>query len=131
MPFFWYGVGATPAVILILYYNASLTGDPFVFLYKYSYLPTTREFAYGFGMPSFESLFGLTLGFKTGLLIYAPALVPILYAFFCVKVADGKGGRCRTKPGRIIKGRTALQDAVDVDEVCINASVSYGHHVVP
>lgn len=76
-PLLKFTAGAVPAAIAILCYNASTTGDPFVFLYKYSEMPATRSATYGFGFPTWQSLWGLTLGPKVGLFLYVPALLPI------------------------------------------------------
>ncbi len=76
-PLLAFAAGAVPAACVMLWYNATTTGDPFTFLYKYSVLPTTRTATYGFGFPTWTSLWGLTFGSKAGVFLYVPALLPI------------------------------------------------------
>ena len=79
-PLLAYAAGALPAAAVLFWYNAATTGDPFTLLYKYSILPTTRTETYGFGFPTWTSLWGLTCGTKAGIFLYVPAFLPIGYA---------------------------------------------------
>jgi hypothetical protein len=79
---FLFGLGTMPAIIFIAVYNYTFTGSPLEMLYKYH----TFEFLhtnYGFALPTFKSIWGLTFSHYRGLFFYAPFLLMVF--FFVVK----------------------------------------------
>jgi len=78
---FQFGLGTLPAIFFIGIYNYIFTGSPFEMLYKYH----TYEFLhenYGFVLPSFTSIWGLTISNYKGLFFYAPILLLSLFHIF-------------------------------------------------
>ncbi len=74
-----FGIGGTLGVAIQLAYNSWCFGDPLTFAYKYkasSDLAAIHEQGlYGFVIPGFEALFGLTFGGMRGLFFHAPVLL--------------------------------------------------------
>lgn len=79
---FFFGLGFLPALIIYAWYNYSLSGNPFTFVFYYTDYETFSKGIkqnYGFGFPSLESLYGLLLSPYMGFLwFFAP------FAFFLV-----------------------------------------------
>jgi len=80
-PFISYSLGILPALLFMLVYNAIFSTSPFTFLYKYHTFGAL-ETNYGFRLPSFGSLFGLTVSPYRGIFFYAPVLLAGLYYFY-------------------------------------------------
>jgi len=80
-PLILFSMGVLPSIILILFYNAEFSTSPFVFLYKYHNYHELFE-NYGFRLPSFESIWGLTFSPYRGVFFYVPILIagfPLIY----------------------------------------------------
>jgi hypothetical protein len=71
-------IGLIPAALIYAWYNYSITGNPFTFVFYYTDFETFSKGIkqnYGFGLPSFESIFGLLLSPYMGILFFFPALI--------------------------------------------------------
>lgn len=78
---FRFGLGTVPAIVFIGIYNFIFTGSPFEMLYKYHTFAFLHE-NYGFTVPSFSSLWGLTFSNYKGLFFYVPFLALSLFVIF-------------------------------------------------
>jgi hypothetical protein len=85
-----YCLGILPSLLFILYYNYVFTGSPFVMLYKYHNFDQLNS-NYGFTIPEFKSLWGLSFSWYKGLFYYTPFLILIfIMAFIPVLKKGGK-----------------------------------------
>ena len=85
-----YSLGILPSLLFILYYNHSFTGSPFIMLYKYHNFDQLNS-NYGFSIPGFTSLWGLSFSWYKGLFFYAPFV--LLFTIKAIKPALQKGTR--------------------------------------
>ncbi|MEQ8907894.1 MAG: hypothetical protein RIC95_01765 [Vicingaceae bacterium] len=72
-----FGLGFLPAILIYAWYNYSLTGNPLTFIFYYTDFETFSKGIkqnYGFGLPSFESFYGLLLSPYMGILWFFPVL---------------------------------------------------------
>ena len=76
-----FGLGTLPAVFFIMGYNWHFTGSPFTMLYKFHTFQDLHT-NYGFGLPTFDSLWGLSFSNYKGLFFYAPFLMLALVTVF-------------------------------------------------
>ncbi|MCD4697816.1 MAG: hypothetical protein K8S16_16445 [Bacteroidales bacterium] len=75
-PFLIFSLGILPSLVFIIYYNYIFSSSPFTFLYKHHNFSEISE-NYGFVLPGFSSVWGLSFSFYRGLFWY----VPILFLF--------------------------------------------------
>lgn len=87
-PFFWFSTGILPSLIFILIYNYWFTGSLFQFLYMYHNFSELSH-NYGFILPGFESLFGLSFGWYRGMFWFAPFLA-LIAGTALIKIIKGK-----------------------------------------
>jgi hypothetical protein len=82
-PLVQYSLGLLPGVLLILFYNYSTSGTLFTMSYAYNADEAYKEVHqnYGFRIPSFKSLWGLTFSGYMGLFIFVPVLFVSLFYF--------------------------------------------------
>ena len=80
-PLIYFALGVLPSLIAIGIYNYHFTGSPFNMLYKYHTFDQHSS-AYGFGFPTFESLWGLSFSPYRGVFFYAPILIIFLILAF-------------------------------------------------
>ena len=88
VPALKYALGIAPSVLFIMFYNFHFTGSPFEMLYKYHNFEELHS-GYGFSIPTWESLWGLSFSLYRGLFIYAPVLIISLLTF-CFLLFNGK-----------------------------------------
>jgi len=93
-PLIVFGLGGAPFVGVQFIYNAVLFGSPFTFAYAMKSSPELAAIIekgmYGFGLPTWESLWGLSFGSMRGLFFHAPIL---LLAFWGLRVMFQTPGR--------------------------------------
>jgi hypothetical protein len=71
---------ALPGLIVLLFYNYSITGEPFQLMYKYvdpNY--AFMQEAYGLGLPNLIVVWQLFFGLYKGLFLYCPALILLVF----------------------------------------------------
>tara|TARA_B100001109_G_scaffold255892_1_gene262574 strand:+ start:13874 stop:15292 length:1419 start_codon:yes stop_codon:yes gene_type:complete len=91
-----FGLGFTPALLIYAWYNYSLTGNPFTFIFYYTDFETFSKGIknnYGFSIPSLESLYGLLLSPYMGLLWFFPVL-----GFYILNWSKSQGRRLIKDP---------------------------------
>ncbi|MEO8591000.1 MAG: hypothetical protein ABI432_16600 [Flavobacteriales bacterium] len=74
----WMCVGALPFVIVLLVYNAALTGS--MFSIGYDHLVNFESEGYGLGLPKPEAILGLTFSDYRGVFFYMPVLLVAIVA---------------------------------------------------
>ena len=79
---FRFALAGLPALLLLLYYNYSITGHPLVSLYGFQADPQFQAMrtAYGFTGPQVEAIWGMAFGLSRGAFVYAPILFYLAYA---------------------------------------------------
>ena len=85
-----------PAILIYAWYNYSLTGNPFTFIFYYTDFETFSKGIknnYGFSIPSLESLYGLLLSPYMGLLWFFPVL-----GFYILNWSKSQGRRLIKDP---------------------------------
>lgn len=85
-----YSLGILPSLLFILYYNYVFTGSPFIMLYKFHNFDQLNS-NYGFSLPGFTSLWGLSFSWYKGLFFYAPFI--LLFLILAFKPVLKKGSR--------------------------------------
>jgi len=80
-----FGLGVLPSAVFICLFNYSISGHPFTMINAYSTDAVFQNLQhnYGFSLPTFQSLWGLSFSAYMGLLWHAPVL--FLCAYFVVK----------------------------------------------
>ncbi len=76
-----YSLGILPSLLFILYYNYIFTGSPFIMLYKFHNFDQLYS-NYGFSLPGFESIWGLSFSWYKGLFFYVPFLILVVFMAF-------------------------------------------------
>jgi hypothetical protein len=75
--FLYFCIGFSPALLIYAWYNYSLSGNPLTFIFYYTDYETFSQGIkqnYGFGFPSWESIYGLLISPYMGLLWFFPLL---------------------------------------------------------
>ena len=90
IPSVFYSVGILPSLIFILFYNYYFTGSPFEMLYMYHNFGQLHS-NYGFSLPGFTSVWGLSFSRYKGLFFYSPFI--LLFMIMAIKPALRKGIR--------------------------------------
>jgi len=82
-PLVQYSAGLLPGILLIILYNYSTSGNLFTMSYAYNADIAYKEVRqnYGFRLPSFKSLWGLSFSGYMGLFVFAPVLFAGLFYF--------------------------------------------------
>ncbi len=83
-----YSLGVLPSLLFILYYNNAFTGSPFIMLYKYHNFDQLNS-NYGFSLPGFTSLWGLSFSWYKGLFFYAPFILFVMIMAFKPTIQKG------------------------------------------
>ncbi|MCB9169514.1 MAG: hypothetical protein H6597_06350 [Flavobacteriales bacterium] len=73
--------GASPMVLLLLFFNYAQSGNPLSLGYDHEAHYTFMSNGYGLGLPTWTSLWGLTFSSYRGLFIYMPVLVAVAAAW--------------------------------------------------
>jgi len=80
-----FGLGLLPAMLIYAWYNYTLSGNPFTFVFYYTDFETFSEGIkqnYGFGWPSVESISGLLFSPYMGILwFFTPFVFYLIYCF--------------------------------------------------
>lgn len=90
IPSVYYSIGVLPSLIFILSYNYYFTGSPFEMLYMYHNFDQLHS-NYGFSLPGFSSVWGLSFSWYKGLFFYSPFI--LFFVIIAFKPAFMKGSR--------------------------------------
>lgn len=78
-------LGGSPAILILLAHNWLLSGDPFSLGYAHEANYTFMSDGFGFGMPTWEAIAGLSVSPYRGLLFYMPVLIAGAIAWLLTK----------------------------------------------
>jgi hypothetical protein len=73
-PVFLFALGSLPSIAFIMLYNNHFSGSPFDMLYKFHTFNQHSE-QYGFTLPSWKAIWGLSFSLYRGVFFYAPFLL--------------------------------------------------------
>ncbi|HVP11094.1 MAG TPA: hypothetical protein VMV94_07910 [Phycisphaerae bacterium] len=74
----WYLLGAAVPAFYLLYYNALITGSPWVFPYQYTLNFPVMHHLLGVGLPRWPAIWGLLFSLRRGLVFHAPVLLVLV-----------------------------------------------------
>ncbi len=77
-PFMQFSLGILPALLFMVYYNSVFSSSPFTFMYKHHNF-TELDSNYGFVIPGFDAIWGLSISPYRGIFFYAPFLFAGFY----------------------------------------------------
>jgi hypothetical protein len=85
-----FAVGVIPGLVLILLKNYAITGSPVVLVYGFNpgFSKVTAQNAFGFGVPSAETVKALLLSEYRGVLFWCPVLLMAAPGFFVLSLMD-------------------------------------------
>ncbi len=73
--------GGLPMLLLLLWHNASITGDPLSLGYQHEANYTFMRDGFGFSWPQWEALRGLTFSSYRGVFFYAPVMIALTFVW--------------------------------------------------
>ena len=83
---FFYALGGSPFILILLIYNYAIFGSPFALSYAYETFPEWAEVAgtgvFGIGFPTLSNAYLLLISPARGLFFYAPILLLSIVALF-------------------------------------------------
>jgi hypothetical protein len=89
--FLQFSIGVSPALLFQLIYNAYFSTSPFTFLYKYHNF-SELDTNYGFVLPNWEPIWGLTFSPYRGIFFYVPVLlIGLVILYHKLKLNGWKG----------------------------------------
>jgi hypothetical protein len=83
-----FSLGIFPSLLFLLYYNYHFTGSPFEMMYKYHNFEDMHK-NFGFYLPSFSAIWGLSFSWYKGLFFYSPFVLFFIVMAFKPAIQTG------------------------------------------